>query len=138
MALKKINMLLALLPLLLAAGCGADREAPAPAAPAAAETLDVGGLVPVRAVQAEEGASLLVVPAAAVFHEGAMAGVLVVGEDGRIAVRWISTGHAIGAGLIVLAGLDAGELVVGSYDPALRNGIKVTKSQAVTEEVQSK
>lgn len=136
MALKNITMPLAALAFLLMAGCG-GHEAPAPSAPAAAESVAVS-TVPVTARQDPEGTSRLVVPATALFHEGAMTGVLVVGEDGRIAVRWVSAGHRAGSGIVVLAGLDAGELVVGSYDPALRNGIKATKSQAVTEEVQSK
>jgi hypothetical protein len=137
MALKKQNIVFAVFTALLFAGCGGHEE-PSPRQPAAAETVAVQNILPVKAVQGSGNGSQLLVPATAVFREGALQGVLVVGDDGRIAVRWISTGHAVAGNLVVLAGLDAGELVVGSYDPALREGITVTKSQTVTEEVQSK
>ncbi|KAA6233192.1 hypothetical protein EKD00_02295 [Chlorobium phaeovibrioides] len=138
MSLKKTNIVFAALLTLLFAGCG-GHEPPAPqAASSPAETVSVEGLVAVRAVEGEGSGGYFVVPASAVFKEGAMTGVLVSGASGRIDVRWISAGHAVGSNVVVLAGLSEGELVVGSYDPALREGSTVTKSQAVTEEDQSK
>ncbi|NQU46220.1 MAG: hypothetical protein HQ516_04130 [Chlorobium sp.] len=137
MSLRKSNIVFVALLILLVAGCG-GREAPAPAASAPSETAFVEGLVSLRVVEAEGNGGYFVIPASAVFHEGAMTGVLVSRESGRIDVRWISIGHAVGSNVVVLAGLSEGELVVGSYDPALREGSTVTKSQAVTEEDQSK
>jgi len=40
--------------------------------------------------------------------------------------------------VVVLGGLDKGEFIVGTYDPALHEGVTVKKSPRVTEEDHSK
>ncbi len=122
---------------LLVAGCGNGEQKqvisvsqPAPVA--------VGSIVPVR-TNGEAGArELLLVPATAVFHNGELAGVLIVGADNRISQRWIRTGRSLNGDVVVLGGVDKGELVVGTYNPGLGEGVTVIKSPNVTEEVQSK
>ena len=63
---------------------------------------------------------------------------LIVGADNRISQRWIRTGRSLNGDVVVLGGVDKGELVVGTYNPELGEGVTVIKSPNVTEEVQSK
>ncbi len=122
---------------LLVAGCGNGEQKrvisesqPAPVA--------VESIVPVRTNGEAGPRELLLVPATAVFHNGELAGVLIVGADNRISQRWIRTGRSLNGDVVVLGGVDKGELVVGTYNPELGEGITVIKSPNVTEEVQSK
>jgi hypothetical protein len=94
--------------------------------------------VPVREAGVPGQSELLLVPAKAVFHNGELAGVLVVGADNRISQRWIRLGRSMNGDVVVLGGVDKGELVVGVYKPELGEGVTVIKSQKVTEEVHSK
>jgi hypothetical protein len=87
----------------------------------------VGTIATVRSVVWAEGGELMVVPASAIFRRGELTGVFVVGADSRLSVRWISTGRTMNNDLVVLGGLDKGELVVGTYSPALEEGITVIK-----------
>ncbi|NTW69492.1 MAG: hypothetical protein HGB23_06520 [Chlorobiaceae bacterium] len=129
-----------LLPLLLAlavSGCGDHAETPVikerqPAAVA------VNSIVPVRTGGNSAQGELLLIPETALFRNGEMTGVLVVGKDQRISQRWIRTGRSLNGDVVVLGGVDKGELVVGEYNPGLLEGVTVIKSPNVTEEVQSK
>ena len=78
----------------------------------------------------------LLIPASAPFRNGALAGVLVVGADQRLTLRWIRIGRSVNGDVVVLGGLDRGELVVGKYNPELVEGITVIKSPRAAEEVQ--
>ncbi|MDP8305938.1 MAG: hypothetical protein RAO75_05465 [Candidatus Chlorobium antarcticum] len=138
MSLKKTHILPAALLALLFAGCSGHEASQKAQTVPATDTVVVSGIVPVRVVEGAGNGGYLSIPEGAVFHEGAMAGVFVVGPNDRLETRWISVGHAVDGRVIVLAGLSEGELVVGSCDPALHEGVAVTKRQAVTEEDQSK
>ena len=74
-----------------------------------------------------DGGEVLLVPATAIFRKGELSGIYVVGADNRLSVRWISTGRSINNNLVVLGGLDKGEIVVGTYSPALQEGVTVIK-----------
>ncbi|MEI6652310.1 MAG: hypothetical protein WCL42_07020 [Chlorobiaceae bacterium] len=138
-SIERRNMI-RLLPVVLAllvSGCGGHDERPvirvSQSAPVAVESI-----VPVR-TNGETGArELLLVPVTAVFRNGELAGVLVVGADHRLSRRWIRTGVVVHEDIVVLGGLDKGELVVEKYNPELGEGLTVIKSPNVTEEVQSK
>jgi len=103
-----------------------------PVAPLAVETI-----VPVLSATEAGGGEVLLVPKSAIFHNGELTGVFVVGTDNRLSMRWISTGRSINGDVVVLGGLNKGEFVVGHYDPALNEGVTVKKSPRVTEEVQN-
>jgi hypothetical protein len=133
---KKLFLLPAALALLLA-GCGTHEEKPVTAVSQAAPVA-VESIVPVREAGVPGQSERLLVPAKAVFHNGELSGVLVVGADNRISQRWIRLGRSMNGDVVVLGGVDKGELVVGVYNPELGEGVTVIKSQKVTEEVQSK
>ena len=120
---------------LLFAGCG--NHEPEQARSIKLETpVVVESIVPVRSAGDTSGGELLLVPKSAIFRKGELAGVFVVGANNRLTVRWIRTGRPVNGDLVVLAGLDKGEFVVGVYNAALNEGVTVKKSQRVTEEVQ--
>ncbi len=96
--------------------------------PVAVETI-----VPVRS-GGEEGQ--LLIPASALFRNGALSGVLVIGANQRLTQRWIRIGRRVKGDVVVLGGLDKGELVVGKYSPELVEGLMVLKSPRVAEEVE--
>ncbi|MCF8217101.1 MAG: hypothetical protein K9I93_09750 [Chlorobium sp.] len=84
------------------------------------------------------GTVVLLVPDDAIFRQGELAGVYVVGSDGHISTRWVRTGKVEdGDYRVILGGLDAGERVVSSYDRTLREGVRVQQQVSVTNEVQS-
>ncbi|WP_144277104.1 efflux RND transporter periplasmic adaptor subunit [Chlorobium sp. KB01] len=134
---REMRFLLPVAFALLVSGCGnqagthavKERE-PAPVA--------VGTLVPVRTSGEAGGREVLLVPASSVFRNGDLAGVLVVGNDQRITRRWIRIGRIVKGDVVVLGGVDKGELVVGEYNPELGDGVTVIKSPKVTEEAESK
>lgn len=64
----------------------------------------------------------IVVPAGAVVERGGLRGVYVVGDDARVRFRWLRTEHATGQGVMVSAGLDAGERVVAAPPQDMREG----------------
>jgi len=68
----------------------------------------------------------LTVPSQAVVRRSEVTGVYVLAEDGRISLRQIRAGHAVGDATIVLSGLTAGERV--ALDP-IRAGVAL-KEQA--------
>jgi hypothetical protein len=127
-----------LLPLaLFVAGCSNHAETPVlkAAQPAA---VSAGTLVPVRISGVAAEREELLVPASAVFQHGELSGVLIVGADSRISQRWIRPGRKVNGDIVVLGGVDKGELVVETYNPELGDGVTVIKSPNVTEEVQNK
>lgn len=133
---RKMISLLPVALALLVSGCGGHEETPiirvSPSVPVAVESI-----VPVRTNGEPGTRELLLVPATSVFRNGELAGVLVVGADHQISQRWIRTGVVLQGDIVVLGGLDKGELVVGKYNPSLGEGLTVIKSPNVTEEVQN-
>ena len=88
--------------------------------PAGAATLYPGTFVKVGFVIGET--QRLLVPASAVVHRSELTALYVVGEDGRVSLRQVRTGHRYGERVEVLAGLDAGEQI--ALDP-VRAGVYV-------------
>jgi len=134
---KSVWLLTIALPLLFG-GCGNNELKPVtsgkPELPAAVEHI-----VPVRSGGGAAGeAEFLLVPQSAIVRRGELTGVLVVGADDRLSLRWIRTGRLMQSDVVVLGGLDKGEFIVGTYDPALHEGVTVKKSPRVTEEDHSK
>ena len=125
MDIKKRFILLVVAIPLLVAGCGNQEQGPKKSrrqeAPVAVES------IPVRTAVEAGGGEVLLVPASAIFRKGELAGIFVVGADNRLSVRWISTGRSMNNDLVVLGGLDKGEIVVGTYSPALQEGVTVIK-----------
>lgn len=69
---------------------------------------------------------LLVIPAASIVKKGQLIGVYVVDEKGIATYRLIRTGQAVGSGVEVLSGLDAGEMIITKgADLAFDGGIIV-------------
>ncbi|MEI6757736.1 MAG: hypothetical protein FDX18_09380 [Chlorobium sp.] len=130
----KFFLFLMALPLLFA-GCG-HHEAEQAGSVKLETPIVVASIVPVRSVVEAGGGEVLLVPKSAIFRKGELAGVFVVGSDNRLTVRWIRTGRPVNGDLVVLAGLDKGESVVGVQNVVLNEGVTVKKSQRVTEEVQ--
>jgi hypothetical protein len=131
---KNLVIFIAVLPALLA-GCGkgntpAGREAPGP-------PVTVERIVAVEKRIDHEGAAELLIPEESVFRRGALSGVLVVGTDARIVVRWINPGRSEGGYLVVLGGLDAGERLIGRYSRQLEEGMQVQEQVSEIKEVQS-
>jgi hypothetical protein len=122
---KRWFFLLISLPLLVA-GCGNQEQEPKKSRNQV-PPVDVGTLSPVRSAVKERGGEVLLVPASAIFHKGELTGIFVAGADNRLSVRWISTGRSMNNDMVVLGGLDKGELVVGVYSPALAEGVTVIK-----------
>jgi hypothetical protein len=83
------------------------------------------------------GTTELFVPRESVFSRGPLSGVYVVGNDGRVAVRWISPGHEENGRMVVLGGLDAGERIVGNSTARLEEGKLVKEQVPETKEVTS-
>ncbi len=79
---------------------------------------DAGASAPPGA-QGEPPPAGVLVPAAAVVREGESTHVWVV-TDGRASRRRVELGRSAGAQALVLSGLEAGERVVNTRDPALR------------------
>jgi len=118
------------------AGCG--REKPRETSRTQQESpLPVERIVAVKRQADASGTVVLSVPKEAVFHQGELAGVYVVGSDGRISIRWVRIGRTSGEDQVILGGLEAGEDVVASRNRALREGVRVKQQVPVTKEVQS-
>ncbi|NTV05759.1 MAG: hypothetical protein HGA59_04530 [Chlorobiaceae bacterium] len=123
---KNFFLLLAAAIPLLYFGCSHQEQKPVKTR-IQATPVAVGTIFAVRSVVRAGGGEVLLVPASAIFRRGELTGVFVVGSDNRLSVRWISTGRSMNNDLVVLGGLDKGELVVGTYSPALDEGITVIK-----------
>jgi hypothetical protein len=130
---KRFFLLLVAIPLLVA-GCGNHEQEPIKSRNQV-PPLAVGTILPVRTASEDGGGEVLLVPASAIFRKGELTGIFVVGADNRLSVRWISTGRSMNNDLVVLGGLDKGELVVGTYSSVLDEGVTVIKS--VTAEDQT-
>lgn len=134
---RKKHFLLPAALALFVAGCGNhDEQKPVMSVSQAAPVV-VESIVPVRAAGGAGQSGVLLIPSSAVFRIGELSGVLIVGADHRLSQRWIRTGRRVNGDLVVLGGLDKGELVVGKYNPGLTEGVTVIKSQKVTKEVQN-
>ncbi|ABL64249.1 efflux RND transporter periplasmic adaptor subunit [Chlorobium phaeobacteroides] len=83
------------------------------------------------------GEEVILVPKSSVFQQGGLTGVFVVGDDQKATIRWIRTGRIDHGSVVVLGGIDKGEMVIANYNPELKEGVSVTKSQAVTREATS-
>ncbi len=129
---KKFLTLLVAIPLFIA-GCG--NHDPESIKSRSKALVAVVSVVAVRSAVEAGGDEVLVVPASAIFRKGELTAVFVAGADNRLTVRWISTGRTMQGDLVVLGGLDKGELVVGVYSPSLVEGVTVIKS--VTAEDQT-
>jgi len=99
--------------------------------------LPVERIVSVESNADASGNVVLLVPRRAVFHQGELAGVYAVGNDGHISVRWVRPGRIEGESRVILGGLDAGEEIVGSFNAPLREGARVKQQVSVIKEVQS-
>jgi RND family efflux transporter MFP subunit len=64
----------------------------------------------------------IVVPVTAMVERGGLPGVFVVDGDNRLGFRWIRTAHVTGDGVVVEAGLDAGEEIVRTASNTMRDG----------------
>lgn len=132
MDIKKRCLLLVAIPLFVA-GCGNRDEGPKKS-PIPSPSVEAGAIIPVRSLNSTGSGERLLVPVSAIFHKGELTGVFVVGADNRLSVRWISTGRSMNNDLVVLGGLDKGELVVGVYSPALVEGVTVKKRVTVEDQ----
>jgi hypothetical protein len=136
--IKKKLLFLPAAGLLFLAGCGNNEVKPVKSGYAEVPVA-VENIVPVRIAGGSAGEEeVLLVPKSAIVRRGELTGILVVGADDRLSMRWISTGRMMHGEVVVLGGLDKGEFVVGTYNPALNEGVTVIKSPRVTEEVQKK
>ena len=133
MDLRKIMLpLIACIPVLLA-GCGNEKQAPGDSGQSQ-PPIAVERIVQAEMSRGTAGADVLLVPGEAIFHRGPLAGVYVVDANGKISVRWISPGHHENGFQAVLGGLEAGERVVGTYDPRLEEGMRVKLQVSETKD----
>ncbi len=89
------------------------------------EPVAVESIVSVEKRPLLSGTTELVIPEAAVFHRGPLAGVYVVDGEGRAVIRWIDMGRSANGDVVVLGGLDAGERIVGNSSVQLEDGMPV-------------
>jgi multidrug efflux pump subunit AcrA (membrane-fusion protein) len=115
-----------LLPALLGA-CGGQKKEQA-ATPSAAVTAPVATAKVATVTEFVDGAGrkMLLAPTSSILKKSDVEQVFVVGPDSIVALRWVSTGHTLGANTIVLGGLEKGETVVVSPAAELREGDRVT------------
>lgn len=71
--------------------------------------------------------STLWIPADAVTRRGQLAGVYVAGQDGNLELRWLRLGERRGEAVEVLAGLEAGALVVRGPSTVLSDGVSARR-----------
>jgi multidrug efflux pump subunit AcrA (membrane-fusion protein) len=111
----------------LLGACGGQKNEQA-ASPSAAVTAPVATAKVETVKEFVDGAGrkMLLVPTSSVISRVGSDQVFVVGPDSIVALRWVSTGHALGASTIVLGGLEKGETVVVSPAAELREGTKVS------------
>ncbi len=126
---RTIALLVWMLPALLAACGGHEKERPTSPSAGATATVAIGNIATVSESVDAAGRKRLLVPASSVLKKAGTDQVFVVGADSTVTLRWVSTGHALGGNIIVLSGLEKGESVVESPSAALREGTRITTDQ---------
>jgi hypothetical protein len=113
---------------LLLAACGGNRQEQPVQAPLTvpAAAVAVARLEPVKKTVDKAGRVVLQVPSSSVVKNDGVEEVFVVGRDSVVSVRWISTGRSMDGNIVVLSGLDEGEVVVATKSPGLREGSRIT------------
>jgi RND family efflux transporter MFP subunit len=82
-----------------------------------------------RLVVSRALAERLMVPAEAIHSRGQLEGVFIVGDDGRVRLRWIRTGRKMGEWVEVITGLEPGETVVTWSAARLKDSQRVEVSK---------
>jgi hypothetical protein len=119
-------LLFLMLPALLGACDGHDKEQAASSSTTTTPSTVVGEVVTVTEFTDAAGRKMLLVPTSSVFKRAGADQVFVVGPDSTVTLRWISTGHSLGASTILLSGLEKGESVVDSPSAELREGARIS------------
>lgn len=79
-------------------------------------------------VQVHSGdAQAIVIPAAAVVRRGQVTGVFVVEAEGKALLRLVTLGETSGDRVEILSGLRAGERIVSTATPILREGVLISE-----------
>ncbi|NTW62848.1 MAG: hypothetical protein HGA46_01900, partial [Chlorobiaceae bacterium] len=131
---KSIAVIAVLMALL--AGCGKEKQAANNSETKPDQAISLP-LVQTESTLDSRGVEVILVPKSSVFQQGGLTGVFVVGDDQKTTIRWIRTGRIDHGSVVVLGGIDKGEMVIENYNPGLKEGVSVTKSQAVTREATS-
>lgn len=71
----------------------------------------------------------LIVPASSLVDRGGLSGVFVADLDSKLRFRWLRTGQVVEDGVVVEAGLDAGERVVTQVPAEMRDGDVLASGQ---------
>jgi hypothetical protein len=121
-----IALLFLMLPALLAACGGHEKEQPASPSAGVTAPVAIGKIAMVTESVDAAGWKRLLVPASSVLRKAGTDQVFVVGADSTVTLRWVSTGHTFGGNIIVLSGLEKGEPVVESPSAGLREGTRIT------------
>jgi RND family efflux transporter MFP subunit len=74
---------------------------------------------------AQAGEGVVTVPVNAIVDRGGLTGVFVVGQDRRVAFRWLRLGERIGDRTAVVSGLTAGETILARADATVRDGARL-------------
>jgi len=72
----------------------------------------------------------VLIPARAMTDRGGLSGIYVVDAEQGLRFRWLRTGRAFDEGIVVLAGLDAGERIVTAPTAKMREGDRLTAKGA--------
>jgi RND family efflux transporter MFP subunit len=78
----------------------------------------------------QAGDGLVTAPASAIADRGGLTGVFVVGQDRRVAFRWLRLGERVGGRVVVISGLAAGERILAQVDSTVRDGARVADGAA--------
>jgi hypothetical protein len=123
---RTIALLFLMLPALLGA-CGGHKKEQTPSSSTTATAPAIAAKVATVTESADAaGRKMLHVPASSVFRKAGVDQVFVVGSDSIVTLRWVSTGHTLGANIIVLSGLEKGETVVESPSADLHEGARIS------------
>jgi hypothetical protein len=123
---RTIALLVWMLPALLAACGGHEKERPASPSAGVTAPVAIGTIATVTESVDAAGRKRLLVPASSILRKAGADQVFVVGADSIVTLRWVSTGHAIGGNTIVLSGIEKGETVVETPSAELREGTRIT------------
>lgn len=123
---RTIALLFLMLPALLGA-CGGHKKEQTPSSSTTATAPAIAAKVATVTESVDgSGRKMLLVPASSILRKAGTDQVFVVGPDSTVSLRWVSTGHTLGASTIVLSGLAQGEQVVESPSAELREGARIT------------